>query len=64
MTFQEAKAWCHVRSAIYRTSKPDARYNKNHNIPLEDRISIEDQEANDWEEYDPADDHAPYYRLA
>jgi len=64
MTFEEAILSCHVRSAIYRKSKPNIKYNKNHDVPFENRVPIEDQKANDWEEFDPADDYPAYYRLA
>jgi hypothetical protein len=32
------------------------RYWKNHNIPLEQQVPLEDQRCDDWEEYDPRDD--------
>ena len=56
MDFKKAVTTCHVRSAIYRTIDPTKRYYKNHTIKLEDRVPIEDQKYNDWEEYDPRDD--------
>ena len=31
-------------------------YGRNHNIPLHDRVPVEDQKHDDWEEYDPRDD--------
>jgi hypothetical protein len=55
MVYEIAKRMCHVRSAIYRKSKP-IRYWKNHPIPLDARISEEDKLANDWEEYAPRED--------
>lgn len=64
MKFQDAISWCHVRSSIYRKSNPETKYPKNHDIPFEERVSVEDQRADDWLEYDPADDYPPYYRLA
>jgi len=33
------------------------QYGFNHNISLYDRVPIEDQKMDDWEEYDPRDDH-------
>lgn len=53
--YELAKQSCHVRSAIYRRSKPEVRYWKNHTIPLDDRIPLEDQRADDWLEFDPRD---------
>lgn len=64
MTFEDVKQWCHVRSSIYRESKPEIKYAKNHDVPFKERVPIEDQEADDWAEYDPADDYPPYYRMA
>jgi len=64
MTFENAKLICHIRSAIYRASKSENKYYKNHTISLDKRVSTEDQDANDWEEYDPSDDYPPYYGLA
>jgi hypothetical protein len=55
MNYEEAKAWCHVRSSIYREAN-GIKYPKNHTIPLDDRISEEDKQATDWEEWDPRDD--------
>jgi hypothetical protein len=62
MTYEEAKTWCHVRSAIYRTSSPSVKYNKNHSVPFDERVPDEDKSATDWEEYDPRD--ASYEALA
>jgi len=56
MSLKEAIDWCHVRSAVYRTSDPTKKYWKNHPIPLLDRIPKEDQDAMDWEEYDPREE--------
>ena len=50
MTFKEAVKTCHVRSAIYRESKPEIRYWKNHHKQLSERVPLEDQKAKDWEE--------------
>jgi len=52
MTYEEAKARCHVRSAIYRKSE-GIRYWKNHPVPLDRQILPEDKRATDWEEWDP-----------
>lgn len=52
MTFEEAKRTCHVRSAIFRASKPKQRYWKNTSQPFFE-VSEEDKQATDWEEYDP-----------
>jgi len=56
MKLKEAIAQCHVRSAVYRKSKPDKKYYKNHTIKIIDRVPVDEQSANDWEEYDPRDD--------
>ncbi len=53
MTFEEAQRTCHVRSAIFRSAKPDQKYWKN-SYSFDD-ASEEDKEATDWEEYDPRD---------
>lgn len=53
MTYERAKSLCHVRSAIRRTSKPDVKYWKNHIIPFDVRVPFSDQNAEDWEEFDP-----------
>lgn len=57
MTFEEAKAKCHVRSSIFRESKAHIRYPKNHFIPLENRVPDEDMNADDWQEHDPNDEY-------
>lgn len=61
MKLNEAISCCHVRSAIYRTSKPEKRYWKNVSYPFVD-IPEPDKLADDWEEYDPFDDEPAYYR--
>lgn len=53
MKLQEAISSCHVRSAIYRESKPTKKYFKNNPINIIDRVSEEDKTAEDWEEWDP-----------
>jgi len=57
MKLQEAIGNCHVRSAIYRESKPDKKYFKNHPVDLIDQVPEEDKEADDWEEWDPRDNY-------
>ena len=56
MLLEEAIKKCHVRSAVYRKSKPDKKYWKNHTVPIMDRVPLSDRGADDWEEYDPRDD--------
>lgn len=58
MELQEVIGRCHIRSAIYRESKPDVRYFNNdpiwpHNVL--NNISGEDKKADDWKERDPRD---------
>ena len=55
MTFERVCRYAHVRSAIRRASKPHLKYWKNHQVPLSERVPVEDQRALDWEEYDPRD---------
>lgn len=55
MKYIDAKRIIHVRSAMRRTSKPDVEYWKNHEVPLDERVPVEDQLADDWEEFDPRD---------
>lgn len=55
MKFKEAIETCHVRSAIY-CKGIGKRYWKNHPIPLKERVSLEEQIRDDWEEYDPRDE--------
>ena len=62
MEYTKAKFICHVRSAIYRTSNPKVKYNKNHPISFDERIPDADKVATDWEEYDPRD--ASYEAMA
>lgn len=58
MTFEKACQSCHVRSAIYRAAKPEDMYWKNHQTPLDERVSESDQSCVDWIEYDPREDPA------
>jgi hypothetical protein len=53
MTYERAKAICHVRSSIFQTSRPHIKYPKNHTLSLDYRIRTIDKLAQDWEEYDP-----------
>ena len=55
MKYIDAKRIIHVRSSMRRTSKPDVKYWKNHEVPLDERVPVEDQLADDWEEFDPRD---------
>ena len=55
MTYEDAKIYCHVRSAIYRESKR-IRFWKNHSVKLDDRVPDEDKLAIDWLEYDPREE--------
>jgi len=54
MTYEEARDTCHVRSAIYRTSKL-VLYWKNHTLSLDDRVPENEKTATDWSEHDPRD---------
>ena len=56
MKYENAKSMCHMRSAIFRTSKPEIRYWKNHTKSLDSRVPTADKRCDDWEEYDPRDD--------
>ena len=56
MKLEKAIETCHVRSAVFRKSKPDKRYYKNHTVKIIDRVPTEDLLADDWEEYDPRDE--------
>ena len=53
MDFETACRKCHVRAAIYRKWQwPRKLYAKNHEISLKDRVPVEDQQENDWQEWD------------
>ena len=56
MNLQDAIDHCHNRSSVRRASQPDVKYNKNHPVPIIERVPTGDQSATDWEEYDPRDD--------
>lgn len=56
MDFETAVGCCHVRSAIYRESKPSIKYWKNSLPPFDTMVSEEDKKANDWREFDPRDE--------
>mgnify|MGYP001570176127 FL=1 len=59
MKFLEAVQRCHVRAGIFRTGQnPRIIYAKNHEIPLENRVSPLDRLQDDWEECDPEDDYS------
>jgi len=53
MKFREAESKCHVRGYIARDAAPDNKFWKNHSVPLECRVSIQDQLEKDWNHYDP-----------
>jgi len=55
MKLKKAIESCHVRSAVYRKSKPEKRYWYNHEIDIIKRVPFWDKFAKDWEEYDPRD---------
>ena len=55
-TYEEVKHWCHMRSAIFRISKPNVKYWKNHTETLDERVPEADKLADDWKEFDPRDD--------
>lgn len=55
MLLKDAIEWCHVRSAVYRTSKPEVKYWKNSCVGIIERVPFEDRDSDDWEEYDPRD---------
>jgi len=55
MKLNEAIEWCHVRSAVRRTSYPKVKFWKNHTESIISRVPKEWINANDWEEYDPRD---------
>lgn len=54
MPYQLAKECCHVRSAIFRLSKPEIRYPKNHPVDFDDRVPLEDKAAHDWAAHERA----------
>lgn len=56
MDFETAVRICHVRSAIYRESKPSLKYWKGRQATLHEQVPVEYQSATDWTEYDPRDD--------
>lgn len=54
MDYESAKRGCHVRSGIYRKAKPCLIFWKNHTVPFDERVVLqEDRLATDWYEYDP-----------
>lgn len=62
MTYEEAKTWCHVRSAIYREPYPEKKFWKNHPESLDDRVPADWKGASDWKEHDPRE--ASYEAMA
>jgi hypothetical protein len=56
MTYEDAKMYCHVRSAIFRTSNPSVKYWKNHSVSLDDRVPDDQKSALDWKEHDPREE--------
>ena len=60
MKFEEAVDTCHVSACIYRIGNPTEKYGKNHRIPLEERVPIEEQKYDDWYEYDPDEIYGHY----
>jgi len=59
-TFEEARDFCHVRSAIYQASNPDKKYWKNNFLTLDEQVPEPLKKMNDWLEYDPQDEE-PYH---
>lgn len=57
MTYEDAKTYIHVRSAMFRSSKPDVKFWKNSTKfnSIDAITSAEDKIATDWKEYDPRD---------
>jgi hypothetical protein len=55
MELKEVIKICHIRSAVYRASKPDQKYWKNSKVPIEQKVPEHDKDALDWLEYDPRD---------
>ena len=60
MDFKTAVRFCHVSAHIYRAGNPSKKYNKNHNIPLEERVPKSEQQHGDWCECDPEEDYGHY----
>ena len=55
MDYKTAKENCHVRSAIYRKEFTKIKFAKNHLKSFDERVPIDWQNKDDWEEYDPND---------
>jgi len=55
MTYEDAKTCIHVRSAMFRSSKPDSKFWKNSSAfaDIDSVTSDEDKAATDWREHDP-----------
>jgi hypothetical protein len=56
MILEDAIAYCHVRSAIYRKADPNKKYWKNSIISLREQIPANLHRCEDWEEFDPRDE--------
>lgn len=52
-TFASAASGCLVRGYIARRENPELHYWKNHPVPLAERVPVEDQRADDWDDFDP-----------
>lgn len=52
-TFDQAVRTCMVRGYIARRESPELHYWKNHPVPLDKRVPLSDQRADDWDDYDP-----------
>lgn len=60
MKFKDVVICCHVSGSIYRKGNPKIKYNKNHAIPLIERVPKEEQNFNDWFEYDTEQEFGHY----
>lgn len=58
MTYEEAKQA--PGSAIRRVAFPLTSYWKEHLAPLDFRITQDDQQAEDWEAFDPNPEYSPF----
>ena len=55
MTYEDAKTYIHVRSAMFRMAKPSVKFWKNSSgfAHIDAATSDEEKAATDWQEYDP-----------